>query len=336
MKLLIVTQKVDKTDPILGFFHRWIEEFASHYDHVTVIGQQTGVHKLPQNVDVLSLEKEKSRSNLSQIFRFWNIIRSHSNDYDCVLVHMTPVWILLGAPLWILMRKPMYLWYEIKRGSWKLSASLLFVKKVFAASEHGLPTIAERQKIVGHGIDIETFIPQKELREKNHLVAIGRLTRIKHYEVILKALSTLPDCRLTIAGGTITESDKVVERRLRDLMHRLNIADRVEMGWVSPEEIPKLLQRADCMLHASQGGLDKVVLQAMSCGCPVVTVSEAAKDELPDSCCAEEKTMGDKCKALLSMSDHDRDILSKDLREIVETEHSLKQCILEIVTQIHS
>lgn len=28
VKLLIITQKIDINDPILGFFHKWIEEFA--------------------------------------------------------------------------------------------------------------------------------------------------------------------------------------------------------------------------------------------------------------------------------------------------------------------
>ncbi|MBT5937366.1 MAG: glycosyltransferase family 4 protein [Candidatus Peribacter sp.] len=336
MKLLIITQKVDKTDPILGFFHKWIDEFASHCDSVTVVGQQVGSHQLAENVEVISLEKERGRKNISQIIRFWKIIWSNRKEYDSVLVHMTPVWILIGAPLWIVLRKPMYLWYEIKRGSWKLTASLFFVKKVFAASEHGLPTIAKKQKIVGHGIDTDTFVPQKDLREPKHLVAIGRLTKVKHYEVILKALSTLDDCRLTIAGGTITSSDKEEEKRLRDLMHRLNIADRVEIGWVSPEDIPQLLQRADVMLHASQGGLDKVVLQAMSCGCPVVSTSEAAIDELPESCCANERTMSAKVDAITRLGNHDRDILSEELRKIVSNEHSLKQCISEIVTHMNS
>ena len=334
MKLLIVTQKVDKTDPILGFFHRWIEEFASHCQ-VTVIGQQVGAHQLPENVEVISLKKEQGRSNISQVFGFWKLIWTHRNNYDRVLVHMTPIWILIGAPVWIVLRKPMYLWYEIKRGSWKLSLSLLFVKKVFAASEHGLPTLAKKQMIVGHGIDIERFVPDSSKREPCHLVAIGRITGIKHYDHILKALSELPDCNLTIAGGTITEADKIVERNLHELMHRAGIADRVEMGWVSPEEIPKLLQRADCMLHASQGGLDKVVLQAMACGCPVVSTSEAAKDELPKACRATAATMGSQAKAIVGMNDHDRDELTKELRDIVVNEHSLKQCIAEIISNMN-
>ncbi len=36
-RILIVTQTVDTQDPVLGFFVRWIEEFAKHAEELTVI-----------------------------------------------------------------------------------------------------------------------------------------------------------------------------------------------------------------------------------------------------------------------------------------------------------
>ena len=59
MKLLIVTQAIDSEHPILGFFHRWVEEFAKHCEHVHVICLQAGKHSLPANVTVHSLGKER-------------------------------------------------------------------------------------------------------------------------------------------------------------------------------------------------------------------------------------------------------------------------------------
>jgi len=60
MKLLIVTQKVDIQDDNLGFFHRWIEGFAEHYESIVVICLQKREFNLPANVRVLSLGKEKN------------------------------------------------------------------------------------------------------------------------------------------------------------------------------------------------------------------------------------------------------------------------------------
>ncbi|MEK7538915.1 MAG: hypothetical protein AAB552_03680 [Patescibacteria group bacterium] len=58
MKLLILTQKVDQNDDILGFFHGWIREFAKHAEQVTVIALGVGEYDLPKNVRVFSLGKE--------------------------------------------------------------------------------------------------------------------------------------------------------------------------------------------------------------------------------------------------------------------------------------
>ncbi len=59
VKLLIITQKVDQNDDILGFFHQWVREFAENCEKVTVICLQKGEYDLPDNVKVLSLGKEQ-------------------------------------------------------------------------------------------------------------------------------------------------------------------------------------------------------------------------------------------------------------------------------------
>ena len=88
MRLLIITQKVDKNDDILGFFHRWILEFAKHYESVTVICLEEGDHDFYSvknakfrsknsaefsgtGIKVLSLGKEIGGSKISYIFNFY-------------------------------------------------------------------------------------------------------------------------------------------------------------------------------------------------------------------------------------------------------------------------
>ena len=57
MKLLILTQKVDENDDVLGFMHGWIKEFAKHYEKIIVVALGVGQYDLPENVKVLSLGK---------------------------------------------------------------------------------------------------------------------------------------------------------------------------------------------------------------------------------------------------------------------------------------
>ncbi len=333
MKLLIVTQKVDRTDPILGFFHSWIEEFALRCESVTVIGQSVGKYNVPKNVSVRSLGKEHGIGLITQVGIFWKYVFLNRNRYDVVFIHMTPIWVILGAPLWTMLGKRTYLWYEIKRGGLKLSVALRMVRKVFLASKHGIPMHSKKQMVTGHGIDTTEFIPDPKRREPEHIITAGRVTGIKHYELIARMFVKLPQsCHLTIAGGTITKADKQVEHDLRELMHRLGIAKRVEIGWVAPKDMPMLLQRADVFVHASQGGLDKVLLQAMACGCPVVSLSTAARDMLPEVCVATTETMAEKVRYLLSLAADDRNKLTRRLRGIVEREHGLPQCIDRLIS----
>ncbi|MFH0770272.1 MAG: glycosyltransferase [Candidatus Peregrinibacteria bacterium] len=328
MRLLIITQKADQSDPILGFFHRWIEEFAAKCDSVTVIAQKTGEFHFESNVKVFSLGKEDGRSKIRQVLRFWMLMWNNRNSYDCVLVHMTPIWVILGWPIWFVIRKPLFLWYEIRRGSLKLSLALLLVEKVFSATVHGLPSSSKKQVVTGHGIDLQTFIPDPSKRERGLVIAVGRITRSKHFDVILKVFAQLPPTtRLLIAGGIITNADSKESSSLERLMRALGITDRVTIDWVPPSRIAAILQRADLMLHACEGGLDKTVLEAMACGCPVVSSSPAAQEVLSESCQATGESMGERAGAILAMSDAERSVLSLDLRRRVEASHDLRALI---------
>ena len=76
MRLLIVTQVVDQNDSVLGFFHRWIEEFAKNCEKVHVICLKESVHNLPENVAVHSLGKE------SLEFGIWNFCTALYTFFD--------------------------------------------------------------------------------------------------------------------------------------------------------------------------------------------------------------------------------------------------------------
>ena len=328
MKLLIVTQKVDKNDPILGFFHRWIEEFATHCEQVIVVTQFAGEYSLPFNVAVLSLGKEKGASKLGQIVRFWRLQWKMRKSYDVVFVHMTPVWVVLGARLWKILKKPTYLWYEARGGGLALPRALSSVRTVFGATEYGLPQKSEKHVIMGHGIDTDQFAMGVWARDPNLVLAVGRITHTKRLDIIIDAFAALPSSsKLIIAGGTITQSDQVEWQKLKKRMEDLHLQDRVEVQWVHRDEMPKLLGRAGLMLHACEGGLDKAVLEAMSCGCPIISCSIAARDVLPIECIALPDAMKQKALGLLALQPAAKQELGNRLRDIVVLDHSLPKLV---------
>lgn len=335
MKLLIVTQKVDRRDPVLGFFHRWIEEFSKHCEKVTVIGQFTGTYNFPDNVEVLSLGKERGASRAMQMCRFWYLIWAKQKQYDTVFVHMVPLWIVMGCDSWIVLRKRMYLWYEARGARWPLKVALLVVRKVFSASKHGMPITTKKSVITGHGIDTERYAPGTGEREKGLLLTVSRITRAKKLHVLVQALSELPrEFHLTIVGAPITKEDEKVITELRDLIMRLNLKSRVVIESLSPKNVLPLLQRAEVFIHASETSLDKSILEAMSCGCLTLSSSNAAATVLPPSCQAKEDHFAESIQHLASLASTEQDQLRHKLRETIMHSHSLPKLVDRLVTEM--
>ena len=269
MKLLIVTQKVDFGDSNLGFFHSWISEFSKYCEQVIVICLQEGEHNLPANVTVKSLGKERGTGKLTQVLRFaFCVLRS---DYEVVLVHMNPEYLVLAGWWWRFLGKKIALWYTHKHVDLKLRVAEKFANIIFTASTESLRLKSKKVLVTGHGIDTDFFSPgAKHFRDSQggKVLTVGRITRSKNLEEIIKAVG--PGCELAIAGAPITESDREYQRSLESKANFI--------GPVAYQDLPDLYRSADLFVNASTtGSIDKAVLEALACNVPVVTTNEAFK-----------------------------------------------------------
>jgi glycosyltransferase involved in cell wall biosynthesis len=334
MKLLIVTQAVDKDDFVLGFFHRWIEECAKHCETIEVIALRTGKYSFPSNVHVVSLGKEEGNGRLARVYRFYAYVFSLRKKYDTVLVHMNPEYIVLAGVLWKLMRKRIGLWYVHKSVTVKLRIAVALCDKVFSASKDSFRLETPKLYIVGHGIDTTFFTPMfREKRKKGEirLLSAGRISFAKHHDMILRALALLPDgAHLTIAGAPATGADRGYENKLHVLARELKIESRVLfVGPVTQECMRELYSSTDVFMHASStGSYDKVVLEALACGVPVLTTSEAFADgKLPVVLTeASPEALATGVGGILA-SKVDTEALAKVVRE----NHSIEHCMTTVL-----
>ena len=136
---------------------------------------------------------------------------------------------------------------------------------------------------VSNGVDTDLFIPPPEVQADDSrpltLIHVGRLSYEKRVDVVLRAFALLvtdhPEARLLIVGEG-PEADE-----LRTLAADLGVSDQVQFaGFVSHDQLPGIYQQTDLFVTASTietQGL--VVLEAMSCGLPIVGVDALA---LPD------------------------------------------------------
>ncbi len=193
MKLLIITQKVDQNDDVLGFFHGWIREFAKHYEKITVICLEKGEYDLPANVKVLSLGKEKPQPTilrqslpagqagsgqaynlqplkklkysfnfLRYIWRFYYSIIKYSRDYDAVFVHMNQEYVLLGGLPWKILGKKVAMWRNHYAGNIFTRIAMMMADKIFCTSKYSFTAQSKKAALMPVGIDTELF--KKNLR----------------------------------------------------------------------------------------------------------------------------------------------------------------------------
>ena len=186
MRLLVLTQKVDKNDSILGFFHRWIEEFAKHSEHVIVVTLEEGKHDLPKNVSVYSLGKEKGASKVKILFTFYLLVFNLRHRYDAVFVHMNPEYVVLGGLLWRLLGKRVSLWYTHKSVGLKLRVAKLFANIIFTASKESFRLKTSKLRIVGHGIDTDLFRPDPSVVREDWWLSAGRLNKSKRHDIVIR------------------------------------------------------------------------------------------------------------------------------------------------------
>lgn len=270
MRLLVITQTVDKDDPVLGFFHRWLEAFSAEFDRVEVICLREGRHALPANVRIHTLGKEKGAGRLLYIARFCKHLWKLRRAYDAVFVHMNPEYLALAGAWWRLAGKRAGLWYTHKSVDFKLRAAELWADVVFTASKESFRLPSKKLRVMGHGIDAGFWTPDETVFRGPILLSVGRLMRAKRHDLAIRAAKE-EGVPLRVAG------EGPERERLAALARELG-ANVAFLGAQSEESLRDEYRRAARLVHRSEtGSLDKVVLEAAACGCPVDSTDPAIR-----------------------------------------------------------
>jgi glycosyltransferase involved in cell wall biosynthesis len=356
MNLLVFNLKTDADDDVLGFTTDWINELAKHFLKVIVITMCAGRLEVRDNVRVLSVGKEKGYSELRRGVEFYRLLGKvvRTEQLDVCFAHMMPLFAVMGWPLLRLGGVPIILWYAHKSTGPVLKVAVRLVDRVVASSMSGFRVNTSKLRIIGQGIDTIRFCPgptSDSIRRPFTVLSVGRLSPIKRIEVLIEALAILHreradlDVQAKIVGGPLSPTDREYVLGLRSLARNLGISDRVEfVGSKSFRDLQLCYQSADCFVNSSDtDSVDKAVLEAMSCGIPIITSNISFLEVLGSDLSSRwvikkgsATALYERLVDLIVLSPNDRAVLGTRLREIVVTGHSLQELAVKVLGEVNS
>ena len=331
MKLLIITQKVDINDDVLGFFHSWIEEFARNCEFVTVICLQKGEYDLPDNANVLSLGKENGVQKLKYIFNFYKHIWFERKNYDSVFVHMNQEYVLLGGLFWKLLRKKILLWRNHPSGNFLTCIAMSLSNKIFCTSKYSFTARSKKTVLMPVGIDMDRFKKTETQKIKNSILFLARISPVKKQDLLIEALNILNKESTKFSadfyGNSLPKDmayakflkEKVKEHKLENLVHFYS--------GIPNAKTPDIYNQYEIFVNASPNGMyDKTIFEAMACGCLILVSNDNLRGKISDNFIFKQGDileLSKKLEKLLNYNDEERQNASRQLKNLAKN-NSLK------------
>jgi len=181
-----------------------------------------------------------------------------------------------GGDLFAL-RGPFFRW--LKRIIINRSTAVTVVSSAMRDTVIDMGVSPDKVQVISMGVDLKNlFVPNPDVkRSDKELLFVGRLVEKKGVHILIRAMPALlkkhPDTCLSIAGTG------PLEKELRELAVNLNVSAQVNfLGLVPQKHLPELYNRATIAVFpfviaksGDQEGFGLVQVEAMGCGCPVVS-----------------------------------------------------------------
>jgi glycosyltransferase involved in cell wall biosynthesis len=339
MKLLVFTQKLDRNDSVLGFFHGWLIKISEKCEKVYVICLQKGEYDLPNNVEVYSLGKENFVGRIGYILNLLRYLKRLDGQYEKVFVHMNQEYVLLFGLYWRLRGTPVYLWRNHPVGNIFTYIAVFLSNKVFCTSELSFTSRFKKTLIMPAGVDIDLYKPAiNEVRKKYSICMVGRIAPVKNNLLALEAMQELVDAKVQVSLsiiGSYLDKDKEYFESLKKYVEDNELSAFVTFSpGVPPSKLPAIYSSFEvCLNLTDSGSFDKTIVESASCGAIPVVTNLALRGLLPQSCITDTnpKSVSDSIQKMLLP--HERIAVQKDLEKFVESQ-SLSKLVTKLFNEI--
>ncbi|HZR84619.1 MAG TPA: glycosyltransferase family 4 protein [Candidatus Binatia bacterium] len=295
MRLLVVTFAMDDASPVLAWQQRLVSRLADRSDQIVVLTEQLGGFEQRANLEVVGVPRAFCRAPLRFLRAKWLMLpyllaMVRNRRFDVCLVHMNIAWAYRLRPILTMLNVPIVMWYAHGAVSWRLRLALSCADRVVTSTPEGFRIPSAKVRVIGQAVDTDVFVPRPNTRGGHDVLYVGRISPRKRVDLVLEAFAALGKIdpttpyRLRLIGPCVTREDRRYAEAVRRRAHGLGCAERIEwLGPIPMSEIAELYGTAFVHLNLSAtGSMDKTVMEALACGCPVLTSNEAFRNTLAE------------------------------------------------------
>lgn len=289
MRLLVVNFEMDRLSRTMPWSQQVVDLLARSCEVVAVLTSRVGRYDPPANVHVEVLPFPRLmavpglRLAVVGLANLQALRLARRYRAEVCFVHMAVNWVYYLRPCFSLLRLPVLAWYAHGTVSDELHRAHRAATRIVTSTPEGFRIPSSKVRVIGQGVDTDVFSLPPQQSERRNILAVTRVSPRKRIELlieVMEALSTIVDApclRLRVIGTTVTREDQYYEIELRDRVWRTGLQDQIEFtGYVPQPHIPVYYRNSFLHLNVSQtGSMDKTVLEALACGCPVLTSNEA-------------------------------------------------------------
>lgn len=358
MNLLMITRKVDQSDDLAGFTYGWVKKLGLELQvfqpkadpplagklFVICLGKGD-ISDLPENVEIYSLGKEVGVSRFGRFIEFQKLAMKLVPQCFGIFCHMNPEYTINIWPYAKFYKKKIISWYTHKEVTWKVKLLEKAADIILTASGESFRVPSRKVIITGHGIDINLFKPIPKTPERKRdtfsLLTIGRISPTKDLESLIKAVYYLKgqhfnNIHVKIVGEPGLLSQYSYYEGLKQMARSMELEDIIEfVGPIPNMETVDFYQDADIFINLSgTGSVDKAVLEAMACGCLIITSNTAFSDMLDEKFRVSQnnpKELALKIFQLLNLPKDQQDLYKTKLRNKVVSDHNLENLTKQII-----
>lgn len=329
---------------MLGFVVTWIEALAAECAHLDVIALEARTTIELPNVAVWSLGKERAIGKVGRAIEYFKALRriTSASRPDSILAHMCPIYLNLAYPLAKFEGIRKILWYAHPARNATLVLAERLADAILTSFAGAYPGGSSKVRVIGQGIDIARLTPSPPPQGPLKLLALGRTSASKGLETAVKAMSLLEgnarEATLRIVGPATNARERAYRDWLKLLIDELGLQKTVFIEQaVTHTEVPGLIATASCLVSTTiEGSGDKVVLEAMASGRPVIASNLVYKPLLeglqvrawfPDGDATE---LARRIEDLSAASATERLETGKALRVRVKNDHSVSHWAREV------